>query len=317
MLKKGILIITCLTISLFSYSQTDSSSVVEPEAKPTVETPATETPTIEAPVSEAPITESAPQNKDIDTKGVSVSPAHFHLKIKPGQLETHKITVNNDTPTAKEFKVNLYDFNMNGKGKSSFLPAGDGEYSLSKWLSISPTFIVVQPGEKKEVKFTVSVPDDSTGNKAAWSLIMIEQAEPRKSLDPAGDGGNTVALGVVPTFAFGIFVYQNPPNVVTTNVEITNFSETKKDSTTYILIEAENKGDGIAYCTSYVDLTNLTTGNQKRLLVKRFTIVPGLIRDFVFTLPEDIDPGKYMAIGVLDYEGSEEIQAAKMKFEIE
>ncbi|MFT4754056.1 MAG: hypothetical protein ACI85Q_001612, partial [Salibacteraceae bacterium] len=252
---------------------------------------------------------------EIDTKGISVSPAHFHLNIKPGQSKSYKIKINNDTESKKEFKVNMYDFNMNGKGKSSFLPAASGEYSLSKWMNVSPTFFEVKPGEKKEISFTVTIPNDETGNRAAWSIIMIEQAEPRKELQPAQKGSGTVALGVVPTFAFGVFVYQNPPTVKTENVEMIGFKMDTKDDKNTIYLEAENKGNGIAYCTSYIDMINNATGAQVRLTVKKFTIVPGLIRDFVFQLPAMI-PGDYTAIGVLDYEGSEEIQAAKMQITI-
>lgn len=301
--KKYFIALITLSMSVFAFAQADSTVTT-----PSIDTTSTSTPKVENTV-------SAPS--DGVTSGISVSPAHFHLKMKPGDVKTYKISIKNDTKKLEQFKVNTYDFNMNGKGKSSFLPPGSGKYSLSKWLNVSPTFIEVQPGEKKEVKFTVVVPNDSTGNKAAWSIIMIEQEKPRESLDPASGGDKTVALGVIPTFAFGIFVYQNPPNVASNNVEITNFSKVaKNDTTNLILIEAKNSGDGIAYCTSYVDLTNLTTGKQQRLMVKRFTIVPELTRDFTFLLPKEIGKGKYLAIGVLDYEGSDEIQAAKMEFEI-
>jgi len=254
--------------------------------------------------------------KNYKTKGISVSPAHFYLNLKPGEVKTYKISVKNDTEKIEKFKVNKFDFNMNGRGKSSFLPSGTGKYSLSKWLNISPTFIEVKPGEKKEVKFTVSVPNDSSGQKSAWNIIMIEQEEPRTRLEPAKKGEGTVALGVIPTFAFGVFVYQNPPNVKTNNVEITNFSFIEKDSANIVQIEASNKGDGIAFCTSYIDITNLDNGKQQRLSVKRFTIVPELVRDFTFILPKSLEKGKYLAVGVLDYENSEEIQAAKTQFEI-
>lgn len=260
------------------------------------------------------------QEKEIPkTQGISVSPAHFHLNLKQGETKTNEIVITNDTKTSKKFKVSVLDFDMNGKGKSSFLPKGTGKYSLSKWMSISPTFIEVKPGLKKAVKFTVEIPDDETGNYAAWSIIMIEQEEPRNTIEPPKKGDGTVALGVIPTFAFGIYIYQNPPNVKDNSVEITNFTltENKTDSTEtkIVKIEAENTGNGIAYCTSYIDLTNLSTGKQQRLLVKRFTIVPELIRDFAFKLPEDLAKGQYLAVGVLDFEGSEEIQVAKMKFE--
>jgi hypothetical protein len=248
--------------------------------------------------------------------GVSVSPSHFHFTQEQGQIKTYDITVKNTTSTAKSFNVNIYDFDMNGKGKSSFLPPGDGKYSLSKWMNISPTFIELEPFKTKKVKVTISVPSDDNGRKAAWSILMIEQEAPRSNLVNTKKDGNTVAFGIVPTFAFGIFAYQNPPNVLTNNIEFTEFQFLENDAVNKLLLEVQNKGDGIAYCTSYIDLTNLDTGEQQRLRVKNFTIVPDLTRDFIFNLPQTLQKGKYLAVGVLDYESSEEIQAAKLEFEI-
>ncbi|MFT5667077.1 MAG: hypothetical protein ACI9DK_001265 [Vicingaceae bacterium] len=257
----------------------------------------------------------AQDNEVPRTEGISVSPAHFHLNLKPGETKTYEITITNDTKVSKKFKVSALDFNMSGKGKSSFLPKGTGKYSLSKWMNISPSFIEVKPGQKRDVKFTIEVPDDESGNYAAWSIVMIEQEEPRNTIEPPKKGEGTVALGVIPTFAFGIYVYQNPPNVKDNSVEITNFTLDETENGKIVKIEAKNTGNGIAYCTSYIDLTNMSTGTQRRLLVKRFTIVPELIRDFAFKLPDDLDKGQYLVVGVLDFEGSEEIQVAKMKFE--
>ena len=256
------------------------------------------------------------KNKDPKSLGVSVSPSHFHFTQEQGEIKTYDITVKNTTSTAKSFNVNIYDFDMNGKGKSSFLPPGEGKYSLSKWMNIPPTFIELEPFKTKKVKVTVSVPSDDNGRKAAWSILMIEQEAPRNNLVNTRKDGNTVAFGIVPTFAFGIFAYQNPPNVLTNNIEFTEFKFLENDAVNKLLIEVQNQGDGIAYCTSYIDLTNLDSGEQQRLRVKNFTIVPDLIRDFVFNLPQTLEKGKYLAIGVLDYESSEEIQAAKLEFEI-
>jgi len=249
------------------------------------------------------------------TVGVSVSPSHFHFNLKQGEVKTYDITIKNSTSTPKEFNINIYDFDMNGKGKSSFLPAGKGKYSLAKWVNLSPTFVQLKPFENKKVKVTVSVPSDDSGRKAAWSILMVEQEAPRSNLLNTQRNGNTIALGIVPTFAFGIFAYQNPPNVLVNKVEFRDFQLKDLKTGKVLYIEVENQGDGIAYCTSYIDLTNLDTGEQQRLKVKNFTIVPELIRDFNFNLP-DLPKGKYLAVGVLDYESSDEIQAARMEFEI-
>ena len=249
------------------------------------------------------------------TTGVSVSPSHFHFNLKQGDIKTYDITINNSTSTKKEFNINVYDFDMNGKGKSSFLPAGKGKYSLAKWLNVSPTFVELKAKEIKKVKVTISVPNTDDGRKAAWSILMVEQEAPRENLINANNNGNTVAFGIVPTFAFGIFAYQNPPNVLTNKIEFRDFQLKNTKDGKSLYIEVQNQGDGIAYCTSYIDLTNLDTGDQQRLKVKNFTIVPELIRDFDFNLP-NLPKGKYLAIGVLDYDSADEIQAARMEFEI-
>ncbi len=42
----------------------------------------------------------------------------------------------------------------------------------------------------------------------------------------------SIALGVIPTFAFGIFAYQNPPNVVDNQIELTDFQFSSEDNKT-------------------------------------------------------------------------------------
>jgi hypothetical protein len=250
--------------------------------------------------------------------GVAVSPAHFHLSIKPGEERTIKITVTNNTSKQNSFKISMVDFDMNSNGKSMFLPPSlDRPYSLSRWSTVAPTFIDLGVGEKKQISVNIIVPITEEGKKAAWTIVMVEQQVPRDLLDPTDKDGGTVAFGVVPTYAFGVFVYQNPPNVDNNNVDITNFKFNKLDSINNIKISAKNIGDGIAYCMAYVDVTNISTGYQKRLLVKRFTIVPGLEREFRFRLPQDLPKGEYIAVGVIDYKNAEEIKAAKTKFIIE
>jgi len=127
-------------------------------------------------------------------------------------------------------------------------------------MNISPSSIEVKPGQKRDIKFTIEVPDNSSGNYAAWSIIVIEQEEPRNTIEPPKKGEGTVALGIIPTFAFGIYVYQTPPNVEDNSVEITNFTLDVMENAKIAKIEAKNTGNGIAYCTAYIDLTNLYTG---------------------------------------------------------
>ncbi len=256
-------------------------------------------------------------DSSLHATGVAVSPSRLRMAASPGETVVQKIKISNDTPQPNSFKLSFQDFDMNGMGKSNFLPAGDGRYSLARWATISPSFVELAPGEKTEVTLTLSLPNTEEARRAAWSILMVEQTAEKRSLDLPTPGSENVAFGIVPTFAFGVFLYQNPPNVIRNQVEITDFRMVVSETDGNLIdFKIENSGDGIAYCTTYVELTNLTSGIERKLPVKQFTILPELIRDFKFDLPKDLEPGHYSAVGVLDFGHKEEIQAAELEFEI-
>ena len=252
-------------------------------------------------------------------KGITVSPSHLNYKVDLGKTKTQKVKVANYSSKTKKFRIVYSDFDMTLDGKSQFLDAGTSKYSLSKYINIAPSFLELAPGETADVSITITIPDDSLANKAAWGVLMVEQAEERQNLDPGNGGGNTVAFGITPTVAFGVWIYQNPPHVLTNAVEILDFSFDGKDQNKpkYLLLNVENMGDGISFCKSYVELTNLNTGEQQTLGGKRFTVLPGYKRTFFYEVPAILPKGKYSAVGVIDYGSNSEILAAELEIQIE
>lgn len=250
-------------------------------------------------------------------KGVTISPSHLKFNVDMGKMKTKTIKITNYTDSKQKFRVKYNDFDISIDGKSSFLEPGTSDYSLSDMISISPTFIELEPGSAKEVSITVQVPGGAEAAKAAWGVIMIEQAEEKKVLDPGNQGGETIAFGITPTFAFGVWVYQNPPYVENNQVDITDFTYDSENEKKLLILSVENKGDGIAFCKAYVELTNLNTGEQQSLGGQNYTILPRYIRIFVFDLPADLAKGNYSVVGVLDYNSDEEIVAAELELTIE
>lgn len=251
--------------------------------------------------------------------GVTVSPAHIKFNVDLGKIKTKKVKVTNYTSVTKKFQIKYNDFDMALDGKSSFLEAGESKYSLSKFLSISPTFIELDPGSSAEIAVTVQLPNDPEANVASWGVLMVEEAKERQRLDPGNESGETVAFGITPTIVFGVWLYQNPPNVENTSVEIQKFSYNidEENETKFLFLELENTGDGISFCKAYVELTNLGTGEQYFLGGKKYTILPGYRRTFIFELLPDIPKGKYSAVGVVDYFSNTKLVAAEMDLNIE
>ena len=250
-------------------------------------------------------------------KGITVSPSHMNFNVDIGKMESKTLKISNYTGKKHTFKINYQDFDISEEGVSTFMDAGSSEYSLSKFISIAPSFVEIEPGSAAEVAITVNVSGDDAAAKAAWGVILVEQMEEKKVLDPGNESGNTVAFGITPTFAFGVWLYQNPPQVENMSVDITNFMMQKHDSTNSLYLSVENLGDGISFCNAYIEVTHLSSGDQQLLDGKRYTILPRYNRTFVFELPADMKKGKYSAVGVLDYKSDEELVAAELEFTIE
>jgi len=264
------------------------------------------------------IAQTDPSDTTLKDIGVAVSPSHLTFNVKPGESKSYEVVVTNETKTKRSFKISVKDFDMDKSGRSTFMVSGSSEHSLGKWLNISPTFFEIKPGMAQKVKINLNLPDSDAANRAAWSVLWVEEAKERKALETEASE-QKIAFGITPVFAFGVWIYQNPPNVANKKVEIKNFviqsgSDSKSKNIELTLV---NSGDGIALCTAYVELTNTNTGKTQRLLVKRFTILPGYTRNYLFGLPEKLEKGKYSAVGVLDYGSKEIVEAAELEFKIE
>ncbi len=257
-----------------------------------------------------------PNDSTLRDVGVAVTPSHINFNLKPGETRTVEVKVTNETRSSKTFNVRFSDYDADNAGKSEFLAPGTSKFGISNWISAAPTFFEVKPGEVKKIAVTLTVPDTDSTNHAAWGLLWIEEKKEREAIDNAGND-KAISLGVIPTFAFGVYIYQNPPSVKNNKVEFQNFTFQNLNNQPKIDMVLRNAGDGIASCIAYVELTNLSTGKQQKLSVKRFTILPGYIRNYMFALPEKLEKGKYSAVGILDYGNKEAVEAAELSFTIE
>jgi hypothetical protein len=249
--------------------------------------------------------------------GVAVTPSSLRYNVKPGSAVNKTVKVTNDSKAIFKFHVNFHDYHQDEKGKPIADTTGHYKYGLSRWVNVSPSFFELKPGETKILTVTVEVPNAEEGSVAAYTIMEIDQVTERGALDPSKTNSQAISMGVIPTIGFGVYLYQNPPNVKNNLVEISKYSftaATDKVKTSTLDLELVNKGDGIGFCSMYIELTNVQTGVQKKLPVRQFTILPGFTRVFTFPLPADLPKGKYSSVGVMDFGNKEHVEAAELEF---
>ena len=253
--------------------------------------------------------------KDTVPKGISVSPPSVRFNLKSGTSQSKNIKITNDTDFPKTFEIKAQDYlaeDINREAQTSIVPE-DYKYGLKKWLYVTPSLVTIQPGQKANINVLLDVPAGDEFAHAAWSLIIIDEVKDRQELNIPNAGSGAVGMGIVPSMGFGIFVYQNPPNVKNNAVELTGYAidPTKKK----ITMKASNKGDGIGFCTYYVELLNMATGETFKIPAQTATLLPGSTRELAIELPA-LSSGSYNALGVLDFGSKEYVETAELDFAI-
>ena len=313
MIKKFCLLLIAV-LPFFIMAQTNTDSTQAPADTSTIISPdaaeeKTSADTLKVDTSKVKITDM----------GVAVAPSTMRFRVKPGKSETKYVTITNDTYHPHKFKLTFSDFGMSNTGAIQQKPVGkiDNEFGLTKWITASPNYVDVAAGEKKKIAIEVNIPDVDEAYKAAWCILMIDQAKEKDYIVPPSTKEGNIAMGVIPVFGFGVYIYQNPPNVKINKVEIISFTFNYDKNNRYIHLRAKNMGDGIGFCKSYIEMNNLNTGYAERLALKQFNVLPGQEREFEFMLPGNIPKGKYSIMGVLDFGSEEELEAAEMEITVE
>jgi hypothetical protein len=261
-----------------------------------------------------------PPKKDtlIET-GVAVSPSTLRFNVKPGTLQTKTIKITNDTRKKQVFQVLFQDYGSSGDGDQEVPKSKYDMYSLSKYIIVTPTLLEINPRESKTISVTVDIPPGDSMSVSMWTIMEIDQVIDREKLDLPNLSKNAVGMGVKNSFGFGINVFQNPPNVTISNVEIVGLKHIKKTEIkpNQIFMQVKNNGSGIAYSLYYLELTNLITGKLTKLKVKQFAVFPGYKKEITTELPGDLEKGAYSIMAVLDFGNKEELQTAELEFTVE
>ena len=88
----------------------------------------------------------------ITDMGVAVAPAMVKFTTIPGYSDVKYVTITNDTKKPEKFKISVADYEMNDKGTVKQMPTNIfHEYGISKWITISPSFVELRPGEAKKL----------------------------------------------------------------------------------------------------------------------------------------------------------------------
>ena len=226
-------------------------------------------------------------------QSVSISPSRLYYKVGMGEYKTQEINVTNNSTVRQSFTVLFSDFEPAGiEGKSRFMDAGESENSCSRWLSATPSFFEIEPGQTQKIQVLLQVPASPDANKVKWAAMRIKLTKEKKA--PDSNDKNSIGMGVNETFQFVAHVFQTPPSVTLKSAEIESFKDLAAEGERgrLLVMRIRNTGEAILDCASYLEFTNLQTGEEERIKPIAFTVLPGGSREIKFTVPKTLSKGK-------------------------
>jgi hypothetical protein len=112
----------------------------------------------------------------VPNNALSVSPPTSSLDATPGGTMTQKIGLDNISDDARDVSVQVQNFTPSGEEGQAQLTEGDGPYSLSQWISVSPKTTSIPAHGHEDFTITIKVPKDAPPGGHFGAIVFSPNA---------------------------------------------------------------------------------------------------------------------------------------------
>lgn len=213
--------------------------------------------------------------------------------LKPGESAKVCVTLisDKDKPELVDFK--LCDYSCNSEGQHFFENIGHQIRSNAKWIQLGSHRETVNPGERRDIYFTIEAPKDPILKGSYWSVLLIEPSDPIQTLVEAERG---FQLQVKVRYAYHIVTHIG---VGTPSLKILKKGVEQADGKKLFTVDVANTGDLFLNPKMTIKLFNDKGQLQKTLETQPDRLYPGSSSRFLADA-EGIQGGKYTAFLLLD-----------------
>lgn len=250
----------------------------------------------------------------VNAQQININPSivDFHLQ-NTGAAETQTITITNNSTKSQSFEISLGDWNRKTDGAHDYFKPNTQPYSCASWITLDKNFIEIPAGSIGEVTLTIQAPNKVEDlEKMKWAMLFIQGANLKK---PVSNGPNEAKATIQEIVRMGIHIYQTPPNLTENSAKAISLNANKKDPKIYDF-EIENNGKIMINGKSHLEITNLANSEEIITTNVEFPVFPGGKRIVLLPLPQNLKPGKYSVLAVLDYSENASLEAVEKTIEI-
>ncbi len=205
--------------------------------------------------------------------------------------------VSNESDQVAEVTVYVNDWDRDQNGEHRFLPSGQLPSSCGRYLRVFPLSLRLAGRSSQAVRIAL---DGADSLKAAcWSIVFVETATP-----PA------VGRQVSYVTRLGVKVYVVPAgltrdgDITQVQVRLAARRAPTGGSGRELAVVFHNSGGMPLWPHGRVEFRRLDNSVASSVDVPEFPVLPGAVRRVAVAVPA-LPPGRYVALALIDYGGSE------------
>lgn len=249
-----------------------------------------------------------------NAQSFKVTPASIDFTLNTGESDNQTILVENTSDKVESFVVSASDYDYDEAGKMKFMPLGTSKRSCSSYMTITPSFLTINPNESVKVNVLMKVPQDSV--KTRWGIVSIRSE--KEYIGIAADK-DVVRAGLIITPEIAVKVLQTPPSLTFSKMTIKELKEIergKDDSTRVFQVKIANEGEVRTKAKVYLTASSLETLKETTTEPVEVSLLPGVNSEVKLGLPNNLKPGTYSLATILDYGAENDLEGMEMEIEI-
>ena len=236
---------------------------------------------------------------------ISISPIRVEHLVSQGEKGTDIISVTNDGTASTRLKVSIEDWALTRGGNPMFMKVESNPYSCAGWIRINPVDFRIDPGQTKDVRYTIAVPEgaEDGGFRAAILFETVPDVTP-------GEKVKRVYLkGRIATILYEVVGKPVPQGHANSLKAIT-----KKEGMDFILA-LQNTGKIHFRTKGSITVKDSNGDKAFEVQLPDVPVLPESEREVKVSYDKPIPIGKYTATAVADI-GKKELIGAETMFEM-
>ena len=209
---------------------------------------------------------SVDSSNPMESVGISINQSIFSFDSGPNKSLDFKITVENISKNQQKVSVYSQDFSIEDNNQVQILSEVNELSGMKDWIKIGEKDLLLASGEKKEIVFSLNIPQDATVGSHYAGIFF--QAFPPIDVQ---NFQKTIVSGRV-----GAFILLNVAGEISGKGNLNKFSSPViANEKTDFKAEFENMGNIYYIPHGEVAIKNLLTRKEKTLEVEKHFVFPG------------------------------------------